>query len=157
MKTLQELNDELDQLRERKHEVDNLISQHPDYIISFFEQFKNHIECKKLIDQVEFVQHASDWTDSRKNPVEWTGFLFKLKNSDETYQVRSGMNWCSIVEDCIIFDKQGYTKSEEKIPLSSLQEGVDNLGNFTNEIKDFICNLEPYLAIVCMLRCTKDW
>lgn len=154
MKTLQELNDRLDVLREESHNIKNLIDSHPDTIKSHFTEFKHHPKLKEIFNKIEFIKWDSGQTENYKSPINYTGFVFKLINSNDIYKIRTGQNWCESVNDCVIYSE---SKLSEKLQMKILQDGTDENGMMTEDAKDWISNLEPPMAIAHMLRCYIGW
>lgn len=147
MESLRVLNENRAALLAVVSELDAKIAAHPETIAEFFSEFVQHPGCAAHIARVTSVTEADGWTDSRKNPMEWSGFRFTLRDDPQTYWMRSGSNWCSNVEDC---GKDG-DESCPDVPLSSMQDLEDEA------LADYIASLDPVMAIGCMLRARLGW
>lgn len=77
------------------------IDKRPQNILTYFGVFVNTVKdgvVYNAIRKVTRIEAISDWTDSRKNPVEYSGYEFDIDG--ETYYVIHGSNWCSSIDYC---------------------------------------------------------
>lgn len=148
MQTLAELYESRKAVLDTVKVFDRKISEHPEHIAKHFtDDLAGHPGCAAIIAKVEMIEDAEGWTDSRKNPVQWSGYRFRLKDDPQTYWMRDGSNWCSDFCDA---GKDGDEACAD-VPLGQMQNAEDKL-------PDFIAGQpETYMAVACMLRALQGW
>lgn len=128
--------------------IEQEIARHPETIREVFSHFMRHAGCVALVTKVEFVENASGTTDSRKNPIEWSGYRFRLKGDPQTYWMRHGENWCSSVNDCGVDGDEACPDLE----FNRLVEFEDETARL-----DWICTHADWQAVGYLLRCVQGW
>ena len=136
--------------------IDDLISRHPETIVSQFSSCFSDFEfTKDIIADLEFVREVSGWTDSRKNPCSYHGFDFKFKDEDIVYTYRYGDNWCSEVRD-VISSKTSWG-SHEDLDWKVMQEGTDEDGEVTDGTISLLKDLDRSDVVGHMFYYTEGW
>lgn len=136
MKTLEELNAEIDAAEELIKDLRYQVNSHPDTIDKYLGEFKKYPVCKDVINQIEYIDH---WDFDQQ-------YHFKFKNNDlihyflydnSSYSCRNSDNyWDWKLKD---IDKDLFYLYDDSTP--------DRL---VGHIKD----LEPRLMVSYMLKWT---
>lgn len=155
MKSFADLQAELQKAFSVIHALEEAIAAHPEQIANHFSRcsWLSFPGVKELVESLDSLHPTSDWTDSRKNPMQWYGYNFSFKNDDQVYTYRSGSNWCSEVLDCGN-NKFGFEDIDRNWQMDNTDEETLEL---TKEALEEIMKHPKHIALGHLLCNIEGW
>jgi hypothetical protein len=155
MTKLHDLRGRLVALAAEQEAVNEQIAAHPDTLRKYLGRFGGTPAADAVIARVTYIRAESGDIQTRKDPIPWFGYNFRIADDPTTYQMRHASNgWSADFND---FGERGIATTRKSLSLfadmtGALVDGADGDQCLTPEMLAEVCKLPTPEAVAHLLR-----